>query len=127
MNQCKKNKIAGFTLIEVLIALAILSIALTAIIKATAQNIRDTSYLQDKDIAAWIGTEVINEARVGVLKLPAQPDKIEEEKKVLGQAWKIKAYSIPSPNQKIQELRVDVFRKSDDTKLISLTSYRYVS
>jgi general secretion pathway protein I len=125
VNQCRNNKITGFTLIEVLVALAILSIALTAIIKSTAQNIRDTRYLQDKDIATWIALEVINEARAGAIKLPAAPDKLEDEKKVLGQKWKIKAYSIPSPNPKIQELHVDVFHQNDDNKFFSLMSYRY--
>lgn len=126
VNPYWKNKSAGFTLIEVLVALAILSIALTAIIKATAQNIRDTNYLQDKNIAVWVATEVINEARAGVLALQAPPDKFEVEKKVLGEALKIEAYSVASPNPNIQELRVDVFRNTDNKKLITLTSYRYV-
>lgn len=68
------NKRAGFTLIEVLIALAILSISLTAIIKATSQNIKDTAYLQEKTLALWVGLNELNEARAGYIRLPEQPD-----------------------------------------------------
>ena len=48
------NKNFGFTLIEVLIALTILSIALTAIIISTSQNIKDTFYLQNKNTAEQV-------------------------------------------------------------------------
>ena len=71
-NRCVQ---AGLTLIEVLIALAIVSIAMTAIIKATSQNIRSTQYLEHKTLAAWVGEEVLNKARVELLRLPFPPDK----------------------------------------------------
>jgi prepilin-type N-terminal cleavage/methylation domain-containing protein len=52
---------SGLTLIEVLVALAIISIALTAIIKATSENIRGTAYLQDKTIAMYVARQILNE------------------------------------------------------------------
>jgi general secretion pathway protein I len=113
----------GFTLIEVLIALAILSIALTAIIKATAQNIRDTAYLQDKTIANWVGTQVINEARTGILKLGQEP--LEQTTEMLGQQWAWQATVAPTPNSHIREIHVDVSKHSK--KLIGLVSYIYVA
>jgi general secretion pathway protein I len=67
----------GFTLIEVLIALAILSIALTAIIKATSQNIRDTAYIQHKMIAHYVALDVINAARAGLINLPTDDGKAD--------------------------------------------------
>ncbi|HLB58283.1 MAG TPA: type II secretion system minor pseudopilin GspI, partial [Gammaproteobacteria bacterium] len=82
-----KNK-AGFTLIEVLIALAILSIALTAIIQSTSQNIKDTLYLQNKTIAIWVGSELIAEVEAGILKVPAAPDKLTQEVEMLEQEWR---------------------------------------
>ena len=125
MNPYRKNN--GFTLIEVLVALVILSIALTAIVKATGQNIRNTHYLQNKNIAAWIATETLNEARAGVIELTDANAEYEQEKNVLGQAWKIKAYSKSTPNPHIQELHVEVYRQADDTRLAALMSYRYAA
>ena len=121
----RNNK--GFTLIEVLIALAILSIALTTIIKFTSQNIRDTTYVQNKTIANWVGTQVINEVRVGLLKLPQPPDPLEQETQMLGQAWSWKAYLAATPNTHIQEIHIDVFQKTGHRKMISLVSYLYVA
>ncbi len=77
----------GLTLIEVLVALVILSIALTAVIKVTAQNIKNAIYVQNKIIALWVGMNVINEVRGGILKLPLAPDHLEKETAMLNQAW----------------------------------------
>ena len=118
-------KKSGFTLIEVLISLAILSIALTAIIKFTSQNIRDTAYIQNKTIANWVGTQVINEARAGILKL-SQSDHLEQTTEMLGQQWPWQATLQSTPNPHIQEIHVDVFQKENKNKLISLVSYLYV-
>ena len=114
----------GFTLIEVLIALAILSIALTAIIQSTSQNIKDTLYIQNKTIANWVGSEIIAETEAGILKVPDPPDKLSDETDMLGQKWIWQASLKPSPNPKIKELNVSVSIKSNE-KLIQLTSYLY--
>jgi general secretion pathway protein I len=122
-----KSVTAGFTLIEVLIALAILSIALTAIIKATSQTIKDTIYLQDKTIAHWVGLYVINEARVGIVKLPTLPGALHAETTMLGEEWSWQAMLSPTPNLHIKEIHVRVFRKIDKAKLADLMSYYYAN
>ena len=115
----------GFTLIEVLIALAILSIALTAIIHATTQNIKHTVYLQNRTIATWVGTNVINEARAGMLKLPEAPDHVSEETTVLGVTWTWQAVINTTPNKNIQQIDVTVYQKTNEAKLAHLVSYLY--
>lgn len=114
----------GFTLIEVLIALAILSIALTAIIKSTSQNIKDTLYIQNKTIANWVANEIVAEAEAGILKVPDPPDKLSDKIDMLGQKWLWQASIKPSPNPKIKELNVSVSLNSNK-KIIQLTGYLY--
>ncbi len=58
------NQYKGFTLLEVLVALAILAIALSAIIKVTAENAENASYLRDKTLAHWVAMNVLTEIRV---------------------------------------------------------------
>lgn len=123
MGECMHNK--GFTLIEVLIALAILSIALTAIIKATTQNIRDTHYIQTKTIANWVGMQVMNEALVGFVKLPEAPSHLDQETMMLGQNYEWQAELSETPNPHIKEIHVDVFEKTGHRHLIELVSYEY--
>jgi len=115
----------GFTLIEVLIALAIISISLTAIIKATSQNIKDTVYLQDKMVANWVALQVINEARVNLIKLSPQVESTNKEIEALGKTWTSETTLIDTPNPKIKEIVVTVSRKKDNVKLATIKSYKY--
>lgn len=115
---------SGFTLIEVLVSLAILSIALTAIIKSTSQNIRDTYYLQQKVIATWVATRIMNEARAGLINL-SKSDEMSEETEMLAQSWIWKANLEETPNPNIQELHVAVFHKDSDQEITQLMSYIY--
>lgn len=120
----KKND--GFTLIEVLVALAILAIAIIAIIKSTTQNIRDTLYLQNKTIANWVGTEVVNEVRAGLLKPSSENDSIEQETEMLGRKWTWQASLQTTPNPHIKKIKVTVLDPSTHKKLEELESYVYV-
>nr|VFJ51724.1 MAG: general secretion pathway protein I [Candidatus Kentron sp. FW]VFJ69501.1 MAG: general secretion pathway protein I [Candidatus Kentron sp. FW] len=61
-SHCKNS---GFTLIEVLIALGILTIALGALVKGLAQNTRNAAYLQDRMIAHWVAANAVTEIRLG--------------------------------------------------------------
>ena len=123
------KKHTGFTLIEVLIALAIISIAMAAIIKATTQNIRATSYLQDKTMALLVGQQVLNEVRVGVLQLRGD-DQLKQNTLLLGRNWSWQANQADTPNQRIKKVEVEVYadanENDDETPLIHLESYIYV-
>lgn len=127
VRHCRKQ--FGLTLIEVLIALSIISIALTAIIKATSQNIRTTGYLQTKTIAMWVGQQVLNEARVNLLRLPNSPDTLKQSTTMLGHDWFWEADQQDTPNKRIKKIEVKVFAKEpeDDAApaLITLESYVY--
>lgn len=61
------RQVKGFTLIEVLIALAILAIALLAVVKATQSSIQDTLKVKSKVAAHWVAYNVLAELQVGLL------------------------------------------------------------
>ena len=48
-----KRRPAGFTLLEVLVALAVLAIAMGAIIGVATQSINSVGYLRDQTFAGW--------------------------------------------------------------------------
>jgi general secretion pathway protein I len=54
----------GFTLLEVLVALAVLAIAMAALIKGGADNARAAAYLRDKTLAQWVAMNVVAEQRL---------------------------------------------------------------
>lgn len=115
---------AGFTLIEVLIALVILSIALTAMIKATSQHIQDTIYIQNKMTANWVGVQVINEVRAGIIKLPVEPGTLKKHTAMLGRQWQWEANLSTTPNPHIKKISVDV-SLTQQTSVLHLESYLY--
>lgn len=55
---------AGFTLLEVLVALAVLAFAMAALIKTGAGSAGSTAYLRDKTLAQWVAMNVIAEQRL---------------------------------------------------------------
>jgi general secretion pathway protein I len=54
----------GFTLVEVMVALAIVAIALPALLMALYQQIDDTAYLRDKTLAYMVAENKLAEIRL---------------------------------------------------------------
>ena len=65
-----KNK-RGFTLIEVLIALAILAIALLAVTRTVSSAVKDNTYLRDKTLAHWVAIDVAAKVQMGLINVQA--------------------------------------------------------
>jgi general secretion pathway protein I len=130
---CRKQhalrSVSGLTLIEVLIALAIIAIAMTAIIKAASQNIRSTTYLQTKSIAMWTAQQTMNEVRSGVLTIPMGDHTLKQTIKMLDQTFYVEVTQAETPNKHISKIDVDVYanenHEEDAAPLITLESYLY--
>jgi general secretion pathway protein I len=56
----------GFTLLEVLVAVAILGVALGALIKVGSDNAANTAYLRDRTYAHWVGLNQVTRYQVGL-------------------------------------------------------------
>lgn len=60
----KSFALAGFTLLEVLAALLVLGIALTAWQLRMAQNLDGAAYLRDKTVATWVALNQLELLRI---------------------------------------------------------------
>jgi general secretion pathway protein I len=69
----KSAESSGFTLVEVMVALAIVAIAVPALLFALFQQLDGTEYLRDRSIASWIATDRMSELRLVVAKQGAVP------------------------------------------------------
>jgi len=60
----KSRRQRGFTLLEVLIALAVLAIAMGAVIKATGDYTGNHAWLRDRTLAIWVARNVLVQFQV---------------------------------------------------------------
>lgn len=54
----------GFTLVEVMVALAVVAIALPALMMSLSQQADNTGYLRDKSLAGMVATNKLTEMRI---------------------------------------------------------------
>ncbi|MEN8170282.1 MAG: type II secretion system minor pseudopilin GspI [Pseudomonadota bacterium] len=113
----------GFTLLEVMVALAVLAIALAAMIKGTADNAANAAYLRDKTLAHWVGMNVVTEQRLAVKWDELGVQRGEEE--MARHTWYWQARLNKTFDEDVRRLNVEV-RGSDDrdtSALITLVAF----
>jgi general secretion pathway protein I len=59
-----RRRIGGFTLLEVLVALAVLALTMGAVIKAVGGYTSNQAYLRDRTLATWVARNVLVEQQV---------------------------------------------------------------
>ena len=116
------NNYRGFTLIEVLIALTILAIALTAVMFSVQVSIKSTNHIRDKLAAHWVAMNIISSIQVGVL--PSPTDSFEQgDSEMLNRVfcWKVKIDQ--SENNYYERVTVDVRLKNASVPLEHLIGF----
>lgn len=78
---------SGFTLIEVLLALAVIAIALTTLLKVTAQDVVNTHRLKEKTISHWVASQGITMIQLGLLTPPSANQPLTKVTTMFGQRW----------------------------------------
>jgi general secretion pathway protein I len=102
-------KTAGFTLIEVLIAIAVLAIALLAVVRSTNVAIRNSEYIQQKVYAHWVTMDTLSSAQVGLTPIPAIGGTQSGQSEVFGKIYPWELTAKQAPDYPIIELTVHVF------------------
>lgn len=118
----------GFTLLEVLIALLLLSLTLTALIRLSGLEARATTHLRDTTFAQWVAANAIAEAR---LRGNLVGGTRSEGETTLGQRawrWQLDTQSTEEPSVLRLEARVfavdrDAASLDDESPVASLTGF----
>jgi general secretion pathway protein I len=113
---------SGFTLLEVLIALAVLALSMAAAIKSVADYTNNQSYLRDRTLAMWVARNVLIEhqvrrewPRVGELKGTSEMGDRE---------WRWLAVVSQTEEQELRRMDVEVYpiESEDDESPVSILS-----
>jgi len=97
----------GFTLLEVLVALAILAVTLGALIKAATEHTRNTQYLQERTLAHWVGQNVLARYDAG-LRLAERGATDEGTVEQAGQEWAYRVAVDESQPESLLELALEL-------------------
>lgn len=117
-----RDKAAGFTLFEVLVALAIIAIALLAALRAAGQGTGTVSDLRTHLLASWVAQNVLAEQRArgdwpspGIVHGTMRQGGVEF-------AWREEV--VGTPNAAFRRVNVFVFLAPEDTRsLARLTGF----
>lgn len=60
----KSNNSAGFTLVEVMVALLVVAMSISALLSSMMGNVDNTAYLRDKTIAHWVAVNQLELERI---------------------------------------------------------------
>ncbi len=108
---------AGFTLIEVLVALAIVAIALLAALRVAAQGTTNVSELRTRLLAGWVAENILAEHRARGDWLPLGIQRGREREGGIEFAWRREVISTPNPA--FRRVEVFVFMAPEDARALA--------
>ncbi len=113
----------GFTLIEVVVALAIVALGMFAVFSTIGEATGNIGYLRDKSMAAWIADNQITEVRLSG-EYPSV-DRTEGEVEYAGRRWLWVAVVSQTPVEGLRRIDIAVRREGDaqDSALVSLAGF----
>lgn len=117
-----KSSSLGFTLIEVMLAMAVFSIAGIALLSASSNNARNISHLESKMFANWVASNQL----VAATLMESWPPKnnLKGEVELAGRAWFWQQKVIETADKDMRAVVMEVRLNEDDELAISsLTTY----
>jgi general secretion pathway protein I len=109
----RTSRATGFTLLEVLVAVALLGLALTALVRLAGLEARATAQLREATFAQWVAANALAETRLRE-PFPA-PGRREGESRLAGQRWRWRIDVQPTDDISIHRLEVQVFGTRGDS------------
>ena len=115
----------GFTLIEVLAAVAILAIALAAVVSGMVRYASNAGYLRDKTYALWVAHNRLTEIELEPT-WPAE-GKSDGEMELGGQTWEWQVEIKKTPDDQLRRVDIRVIKPDDQNEVALATLSGFIS
>ena len=113
----------AFTLLEVLVAMAVLTLGMITLVKVSGQNTIQTIYLKDKTLAQWVAVNKINEVKLEN-NWPDLGTSRGVEEDFANQNWEWELKVLKHIPKKIRKLEIEVKHEGRENKpLIKFISF----
>lgn len=118
----RQRRDAGFTLIEVLIALVVVAVALLALSRAASVQTSNFDALRERTLAGWVAANVLADARIAPER--PTPGRSDGRVELAGRAWRWQREVSAIPQSEILRIEVRVFHGDDKDPSASLNGFR---
>lgn len=123
INSSNKSKrlITGFTLLEVMVALAVFALAGTALLKVAGSSLMGIGHLERVSLAQWIASNQLVEAN---LERKWPPTKKTGTVEMAGREWHWRQVVVATEDKNMRAITVEVREdEKDKSPLISLITF----
>jgi general secretion pathway protein I len=114
---------SGFTLIEVLAALVIVSLGMLGVIEAVTQEARNGTYLREKTLAHWIAMNVVTEQRLNAAPPPVAESSDDVEFAGRRWHWTMKVSQTQVQSLRRMDVTVRPAESREDVTLATVTGF----
>ena len=101
-------KYSGFTLIEVVVAVAVIALGLAATIKTVSTVTKNTALLNERMIATWVAQNALAEFELDIERNASRDTSGEEE--MAGITWYWSKTLVDTEDPDIQRVEIEVMR-----------------
>jgi general secretion pathway protein I len=120
----RKNN--GFTLIEVMVAVAIFAIVATTLLKSSTRSVSQSRHIQDRTLALWIAEDTLQQVRMRERDDEHFPSTGTDRSSVTmaNREWQVELIVSSTENELVRRVEVQVFDEQDlDSPLSNLTGF----
>ncbi|MDZ4116704.1 MAG: type II secretion system minor pseudopilin GspI [Xanthomonadaceae bacterium] len=117
----RPDRFRGFTLLEVLVALAVLALAMAALVRTASQETRSLADERERTLAQWVAANAIAETRLAT-PLPSSGQR-SGEVEMGGRRWRWDLRISMATDEGIRRLEVAVRPVQDQQPLLTLTGF----
>ena len=116
------KRLRGFTLLEVMVALAVIGIGLGAVITEANRNISNAALLEDKTLGHWVAANKVVEMQV-TKEWPGAGEQ-SGDVEMAGRDWYWTVIIIDTPDERVKRMDVEVRTDSGSEKpVVKVISY----